>query len=222
METEEKSEFADGGELFHGDTGSLSLPARRALVQLLNGPYVDQRQHAGLWDGLLSHQSAIESRLADLFLELILDRDAGVAFTRQATNEELELPKLLRHVTLQFIDSVLILHLREQLAMALARGERCVISRADMLSYLHPYKRLEDTNEAGYNKRCESAIGRMVSRSLLRKIRSSDDRYEVVATLKILFSPEMVAELTEQYRKILNGEMVKGTDDEEGTDEDGA
>jgi hypothetical protein len=114
--------------LFLGDSGELSLDARRTLVQLLAGPSLDGRRHAKLWPVLLRDEHVIRQRLADLFLELVIDRDMQVAFTRQADTGDLEVPLLLRRAQLTFIDSILLLHLRQRLTQADAQGERAVVS----------------------------------------------------------------------------------------------
>ena len=86
-----------GNDVYYlGDTGRLPLDARRALCQLLIGPSIDQLRHAKLWPALIRSEAAIRSSLADLFLELVLDRDSGVAFTRQADTEDVDAPVLLR------------------------------------------------------------------------------------------------------------------------------
>lgn len=66
------------------------------LVHLLQGPFLDGRRDGGRYAQLLRDRSAIEARLADLFLELIVDDDAQVAFVRQS-EEDLDAPKLLRY-----------------------------------------------------------------------------------------------------------------------------
>ena len=62
--------------LYPGDRGELPLEARRVLVQLLAGPSLDGRRHGRLWPSLLQYRDRIESRLGDLFLELVVDTDA--------------------------------------------------------------------------------------------------------------------------------------------------
>src|SRR5579859_6691010 len=94
---------ARNGGLFEVDTGTLPLDARRALCQLLSGPSVDQGRHSQLWPAVLRYEAQLRAHLNDLFLELVLDRDAGVAFTRQADTGELETPVLLRSSPLTFI-----------------------------------------------------------------------------------------------------------------------
>ncbi len=90
---------------------------------------------------LIRSEAAIRSSLADLFLELVLDRDSGVAFTRQADTEDVDAPVLLRTSPLTFIDSVLLLYLRQQLAEADARGNRAVVADAEMAEALAIYER---------------------------------------------------------------------------------
>src|SRR6185437_12230318 len=113
--------------LFPNDTGSLPFDARRVLCQLLAGPSVDAERHALLWPVLLREETAIRARLCELFLELVLDRDLRVAFVRQADTGELETPTLLRSSPLTFIDSVLLLTLRQRLAEAESQGQRAVV-----------------------------------------------------------------------------------------------
>jgi hypothetical protein len=79
---EEPGQSEGNTALFVGDTGELPLDTRRALVQLLSGPSLDGRRHPKLWPVLMRDESVIRRRLADLFLELVIDRDVQVAFTR--------------------------------------------------------------------------------------------------------------------------------------------
>ncbi|WP_231980074.1 DUF4194 domain-containing protein [Tessaracoccus coleopterorum] len=64
------------------DPGELDPATRRLLLKLLNGPYVRAEEHAKLWAALERSESVVRSRLADLYLQLVIDRDAGVAFVR--------------------------------------------------------------------------------------------------------------------------------------------
>ncbi len=58
----------------------------------------------------------IRRSLSNVFLDLIVDRDLEVAYTRQADTEDLDTPKLLRNVKLTFADSILLLNLRQRLS----------------------------------------------------------------------------------------------------------
>ncbi len=86
---------APANTLFMGDSGELALDTRRALVQLLAGPSLDGRRHPKLWPILVRDEAVIRRRLAELFLELVIE-DVQVDFTRQADTGGLEVPLLLR------------------------------------------------------------------------------------------------------------------------------
>ncbi|GLQ95229.1 DUF4194 domain-containing protein [Dyella acidisoli] len=201
--------------LFEGDTGTLPLDARRVLCQLLSGPSVDQGRHSQLWPAVLRYESKLRSHLNDLFLELVIDRDAGVAFTRQAETGELETPVLLRSAPLTFIESALLLHLRQQLAEADAQGHRAVVEEAVLMDALSVYEKNVSTDRAGFNKRVTAAIVKLKESHVLTKLRGSEDRYEVSPALKLLFSAEDVQALAQIYRQLREAdEVTEGVADE--------
>ncbi len=190
---------SDDGRLYPGDTGQLPEPARCALVQLLSGPSLEQRRHPRLWPSLLQHEAPIRSRLADLFLELILDAERGIAFTRQADTGELEAPKLLRRSPLTFIDSVLMLYLRRVLVEAELRAQPALVDRDELADQLRLYEPADNTDRAGFERRVHNAIEKAKRNSLLAALKGNADRFEVSATLKLIFGPEEVEQLTAIY-----------------------
>jgi hypothetical protein len=191
-EPEQGRDEHDDAQLYPDDTGLLPEPARRALVQLLSGPSLEQRRHPRLWPALLQHEAVIRSRLADLFLELILDPDRGIAFTRQADTGELETPILLRRSPLTFIDSVLLLYLRQVLVDAELRGQPALVDRDELAEQLRLYEPAENTDRAGFDKRVNNAIEKAKKNSLLYPLKGNADRFEVAASLKLIFGPEEV------------------------------
>lgn len=205
--------------LFMGDSGELALDTRRALVQLLAGPSLDGRRHPKLWPILAREEAVIRRRLAELFLELVIDRDVQVAFTRQADTGDLEVPLLLRRAQLTFIDSILLLHLRQRLTQAESQGDRAVVSTDEMMEFLTLYERASNTDRAGFAKRVHASIEKIKKHSILQKIRSSEDRFEISPTLKLLFSAEEIQALTHLYQRMAAGEtpaqLVQTEPDEE-------
>lgn len=192
------------GALFLGDTGELPLETRRALVQLLSGPSLDGRRHSKLWPVLARDEAIVRARLSELFLDLVVDHEQQVAFTRQADVGDLEAPVLLRRSPLTFIDSVLLLFLRGQLTQAEAHGERAVLDADEIAEYLVLYERAANTDHAGFNKKVQASIEKMKKNSILRKIRGSESRFEISPTLKLLFSAEEVQALTRQYEAMVS------------------
>lgn len=213
-----------GTALFLGDSGELPLDTRRALVQLLAGPALDGRRHAKLWPVLLRDEAVVRRRLAELFLNLVIDRDMQVAFTRQADAGDLEVPLLLRRAQLTFIDSVLVLYLRQRLTQADAHGERAVVALDDIIDNLTLYERAASTDRAGFTKRVRASVEKVKKHNILQKIRGSEDRFEISPTLKLLFSAEEIQSLTGLYQRMAAGETAAGkqagTDEDEDEDED--
>jgi hypothetical protein len=195
------------GVLFVNDTGELPLDTRRVLVQLLSGPSLEGRRHPRLWPVLLRDEQVIRRRLAELFLELVLDHDSQVAFTSQVAAEELDIPILLRRAQLTFIDSVLLLFLRQRLTQADSHGERAVVARDEMVENLMPYERAASTDRAGFSKRVNASIEKLKKHNILQKLRTSEDRFEIAPTLKLLFSAEEIIALTALYDRMAAGEM---------------
>lgn len=195
----EDAEHESDQALYQGDSGELSLDARRVLVQLLAGPSLDGQRHSKLWPILIRDEAAIRSRLSELFLQLVLDRDLQVAFTRQAETGDLEVPRLLRRANLTFLDSILLLHLRQRLTQAEAHGDRAVVSTDEVVEFLGVYEQAGNTDRALFEKRIYASIEKIKKHSILRKIRSSKDRFEISPTLKLLFSAEEIQALTRIY-----------------------
>jgi len=199
-------------QLFSEDCGELEMETRRVLVQLLMGPSLDARRHSKLWQTLLRDEMIIRCRLSELFLELIMDRDSQIAFTRQANTEDLDIPILLRRAQLTYIDSILLLYLRQRLTQAEAQSERAVVSIPEIIEHLVLFERDNNTDRAGFQKRIYASIEKMKKHNILQKIRSSEDRLEISSILKLLFSAEEILTLTRLYQKML-------TDDERGVQE---
>lgn len=225
-ETEEEIPSSEGAgnsltpaTVIPGDKGALPVEARRVLVQLLRGPSVDVRRHAKLWPILLRDEEVITSRLHDIFLELVVDREQGVAFTRQMAFEQLDIPILLRRAPLTFIESVLVLYLRQRLTQADAQGDRAVVSNPEMLEHMNVFERQPNPDHAKFEKQSLNAIEKMKTLSLLHKLQGADERYEVSPTLKLLFSAEDIQALTKVYMNSASpGLEGKEVDEEVTTD----
>lgn len=199
----EGAEEQHASRSFAGDTGELPIETRRVLVQLLLGPALDAQRQTKLWPVLLRDERVVRSRLHDLFLELVIDRDQQVAYTRQVVDPEIEIPVLLRKASLTFLQSALLLLLREQLILAEARGERAVVSRAELVEHLSAYEPAQNRDQAKFAKQAAGAVERAKELNLLRKLRGGDERYEVSPTLKLLFSAEEIQALTATYQTLV-------------------
>lgn len=201
---------------FQDDTGQLPIDTRRVLVQLLLGPSVDARRQRYLWPILLRDEVTIRSRLHELFLELIIDRDLQVAFTRQVASEQTDIPILLRRANLTFVESALLLYLRQRLTQADAEGDRAVVSLSEMLEYLSVFERDGNHDHARFERQKLNAVEKAKTLSLIHRIRGTDERYEVSPTLKLLFAAEEIQMLSQTYARLVAGGDVALDADDDG------
>lgn len=200
--------------LFPDDRGQLAEQTRRVLVQLLRGPAVDGRRHPKLWPVLLQEEATLRSRLHELFLELIVDRDMEVAFTRQVSSADIDVPILLRRVQLTFFDTVLLLFLRQRLTSSDAQGERAVASSQEMRDHLQVFEKQGNVDHSRFDRQMDKTIDRANTLGLLHKIRGSEGRYEVSPTLKLLLPAEEVQELARLFEEL----ALKGARQADTTD----
>lgn len=226
----ELAESGPGGTgTFAGDTGQLPLETRRVLVQLLLGPSIDATRQRHLWPVLLRDEAMLRSRLHDLFLELIVDSDQQVAFTRQVVAEDIDAPVLLRKAHLTFLETALVLFLRQRLTQADAAGERAVVSYEDMQAHLNVFERVANPDQARFGRQVIGAIEKVKKLSLVRLLPGGQQRFEVSPTLKLLFPAEAIQQLTRTYVALLSGDARgqtavfadSDTDDDSDNDKEG-
>jgi len=206
--------------VFPSDTGALALDTRRVLVQLLLGPSVDARRQSKLWHVLLRDEVVLRSRLHELFLELIVDPEQQVAFTRQVTAEGIDAPILLRKANLTFLESALVLFLRQRLTQADTAGERAVVSLDEMLEHMAVFERQDNSDKAKFEKQKANAVEKVKKLSLVRQLPGADKRFEVSPTLKLLFSAEEIQALTRAYERARSAESQAADGTQLQSDED--
>jgi hypothetical protein len=196
------------------------------LVHLLLGPALDAERQTKLWPVLLRDEKVLRSRLHDLFLELVVDREQRVAFTRQVVDEAADVPVLLRRQALTFVQSALVLFLRQQLTQADARGERAVVSHEEMREHLRVFERDGNADRAKFERQASGAVEKAQQLNLIRRLRGEDDRYEVSPALKLLFPAEEIQALTHTYERLAaagaNGSVdAAATNDHDASEEGG-
>ncbi len=196
---------APGAATFAGDSGQLPLDTRRVLVQLLLGPSVDATRQRRLWPVLLRDEAVIRSRLHELFLELVVDVEQQVAFTRQVVAEEIDAPVLLRKSNLTFLETALVLFLRQRLTQADAQGERAVVAADEMQAHLGVFERVANPDQARFGRQVGAAIEKAKKLSLVRLLPGGQQRFEVSPTLKLLFPAEAIQALARTYAQVLEG-----------------
>ena len=185
--------------------------ARRALVSLLRQGVILSSQKVKLFESLCRHQPAVRRHLSEVYLKLVLDEKAGVAFVASIQKEEdteldnfadNEIVSLLSRRTLSLYDTLLLLVLRKHYQDRETSGEQLiVIDRERVESYLTPFLSLTNSTKADRRK-LGAALERMVKKKLLRKIRGSKDRYEITPVIRYVVSAEFLENMLEEYLRI--------------------
>lgn len=188
-----------GGRLWEGDTGTLSADARRTYVQLVKGPYLSRQRHGNLWSVLTGDPETFRSRLADLFLELVVDADHEIAFARTVAVDELEVPQLTRTKPMTFMDTAMLLHLRR--LVTAAQGERVMVGEDEVREHMEVYRDPADTDRAGFTKRVNASWTKLTQYGVLQRA-GEPGRREVSPILRLLFGPEEVAAVQAEYDRI--------------------
>ena len=206
-----------GDNLWDSDAGTLSFDSRRALVQLLQGPLVRAEQHPPIWKAILSDETALRQRLADMFLDLVVDEDAGIAFTRIANSGNpirvgkehyVDMPHVLRVKTLTIIDTVVLLDLRTRLGLAVP-GERVIVDQEELRENASQFRALDDRDEATFNRRFDASLDRMRRDYSLLGDTETEGRYEVSPALKHIFDAQTVAGIKAEFEELLAREESK-------------
>jgi Domain of unknown function (DUF4194) len=178
----------------------LSLPIdpdfSAALIALMCG-IVDREDHPAMWQRLLDLRPRVTEYVAAMGLELIVDEAEGYGYLRQrkAAPGETELPRLVARRQLGYSVSLLLALLRRKLAEFDADGgdARLVLEGAQITEVARMF--FADTpNEAKLMDRVETDVKKIVEMGFLRRLRGSEDRYEVRRMLKSFVDAQWLAE----------------------------
>lgn len=214
---DDRTQPSDRVQLWPGDPGTLPLDVRRTLVALLRGPYVSPQRAPELWSTLLAHEGVIRRRLGDLLLDLAIDADTEVAFTRNLVPDpdfDRPVPSVLRGVSLTFIDSALLLHLRHLLLQGAAQHERVVVGRDELDAHMRAYSASSGHDEAQFGKRLLASINKMIKWSLLLPT-DTEERWEISTALGLILTADEISGIEAEYERLR--EDVAGTESSSST-----
>ena len=184
----------DPDELFAGDRGVLDPEARRVLVRLLQRRFLLADRNRGEWTVLMDHRHAIESRLNDLFVRLVVDHDRGVAYKEQVRSDELEIPILLRDEAYSRAETLVLVHLRTVYQRESTAGEPSArVDIEDIEQTVLTYFAEADGSTARRQKAIRAAVARLRQDGVIEE--ESEGRYRISPLVEILLSSERLREL---------------------------
>ncbi|TYL55305.1 DUF4194 domain-containing protein [Nocardioides sp. BGMRC 2183] len=193
--------------LWTGDLGTLQEQSRRALLEIVKGPYLSGARRPQLWAALLADEDSIRAQLHNLFLDLVLDPVDEFAFVRKVRTTELDVPSPLRTESLTFLDTAMLLVLR-QLMLAAPGEQRVIVGQSEIYERLDVYR---TGDRSTFARNLNAAWNRMLNK--FRVLHSvGEDRAEISPVVKFLLDHDLVVALTGEYRRIAGDDTGEGTD----------
>lgn len=136
-------------------------PARRALVSLLMNRYVSRARQRAAWEGVLTYENDVRDRLDEMYLDLVVDHDAAVAFKRQQDGDDV--PRVLRRERALTRDaSFVLIFLRREYAFADPDDGPVIIARDQIGEFLRAYREEGDSDDARFSRRVDAAINALI------------------------------------------------------------
>lgn len=206
------AESSNGRGLWDGDSGELVERSRRALVDLVKGPYLSRARRRELWEALLADESAIRSRLHDLFLDVVIDREHEIAFVRPVQLDSA--PEVVRTRSLTFVDTAMLLVLRQTLLAEGGRG-RAIVGQDELFDALAVY-RTGGRDEADFRKRVNASWSTMHTLGLLHT--TEEGRAEISPIVRFLIDAERVAAIQGAYDRAATDDRLDVADPDQDGD----
>jgi len=151
-----------------------------------------------LWESLLALEARVRDYVEVLGLMLVLDEAEGFAYLRQRPEEDdsTPLPRLVRRRQLSYPVSLLLALIRKKLAEHDAGGgdPRLILSREQIVDLIRVFLP-ETANEARLMDRIDSHINKVVDLGFLRRLRGTDDRFEVRRIIVSFIDADWLADL---------------------------
>lgn len=197
------AEYTSPGPLFTGDLGQLPQEVRETLVTLLKRRYIAAERHPKDWRIVLTNEIALRTRLNDLFLDLVIDRDYEVAYKRQAVSETgNRFPTLLYDKEYNREETILLVHLRRLIRSRQKAGDDAVfVDRAELVEEIANFRPRSATNHVRDEKAAHNAVDSLVKNDiLLRASPSAIDRFRVSPIIEVLLPVERVQDLADWLR----------------------
>jgi len=181
---------------------NITDPFSRVIIALLKGVVYEENDPA-LWQDLFNLQARARDYIKVLGLELMLDEAEGYAWlrTRVAQDGAVELPRLVTRRQLSFPVSLLLALLRKKLAEfdAGGGGSRLILSRDEIVELLRVFLPA-GSNEIRLIRQIDSHINKVADSGFLRRLRGSENQFEVRRILKAFVDAQWLTEFDQRLQ----------------------
>ncbi|CDL79525.1 DUF4194 domain-containing protein [Xenorhabdus cabanillasii] len=209
----------------------MPVEARQVLVTLLRHGVILSSQKIKLFASLCRYQNDIREYLSEIYLKLILDERAGVAFIANINDEEdkkslgmdddEETLSIISRRTLSLYDTLLLLVLRKHYQDRESSGEQKIIIDIERIeSNLTPFLPLTNSTKSD-RKKLNGALNKMVNKKILSSVRGSDDRFEITPIIRYVVNAEFLEKMLADYLNMANEKGITSGKKSSGINDDG-
>ena len=195
----------------------INVELSNACISLLKGIIIKENKEK-IWDTILNYRNQIEDYFRQLGLTLKLYEEEGYCYLQQIEDDETNnLLKLVPKIPLSLHLSLLLVSLRKYMLESTANGdEKIVISKEEIFIKMKNYLK-ETSNEIKQEKEIISYIKKVEDMKFIRKLKNSDNKYEILRLLASFVDAQWLDDLDKrilEYKEYI--EKGGGIEDEEG------
>ena len=195
----------------------INVELSNAYISLLKGVIIKENKEK-IWDTILNYRNQIEDYFRQLGLTLKLYEEEGYCYLQQIEDDETNnLLKLVPKIPLSLHLSLLLVSLRKYMLESTANGdEKIVISKEEIFIKMKNYLK-ETSNEIKQEKEIISYIKKVEDMKFIRKLKNSDNKYEILRLLASFVDAQWLDDLNKcilEYKEYI--EKGGGIEDEEG------
>lgn len=195
----------------------INIELSNAYISLLKGIIIKENKEK-IWDTILNYRNQIEDYFRQLGLTLKLYEEEGYCYLQQIEDDEANnLLKLVPKTQLSLHLSLLLVSLRKYMLESTANGdEKIVISKEEIFIKMKNYLK-ETSNEIRQEKEITSYIKKIEEMKFIRKLKNSDNKYEILRLLASFVDAQWLDDLDKrilEYKEYI--EKGGGIEDEEG------
>lgn len=176
------------------------LAFSRALVALFKNVVFNETDPEH-WKVILAQKYKIEDYVSKIGLTLMVDEMDGFGYLKQRSYGEGEedIPRLVPRHALSYPVSLLLVLLRKQLLEfdSSTGDRRLIVTRSQIAERMHLFLK-DTTNEAKMLADIDKHIDRIEKMGFLRRLRGSEDSFEVQRILRNFVNAEWLHDVNEQ------------------------
>jgi hypothetical protein len=195
------------------------LAFSRVLVALFKN-VVFKEANPEHWEVILTQKYKIEDYVSKIGLTLMVDEMDGYGYLKQRSygEGEEEIPRLVPRHALSYPVSLLLVLLRKQLLEfdSTTGDQRLIVTRQQIAERMRLFLK-DTTNEAKMVANIDKHIDRIENMGFLRRLRGSEDNFEVQRILRSFVNAEWLHHINERldmYRAYAGGETGEGEESE--------